>query len=89
MSDTKSCLIQNSRISNCGLSAVEAYNNSKVTIKNSTISKSGINAFRAIFGGTINAEKNTIRKGGGEFINNRISNCQRQNELILIEKVKI
>lgn len=89
--NTKNCIVENNTISNCHIAAVEVYNQSKVTIVDNNFSKIDQFAFIAYTLGEIKAENNTISNvgksmanlmfnGGGEFINNKLENCQQQKE---------
>lgn len=91
ISDTDHFSIENCLIENCGIMAVECYNNSKVYIKDNVLSNVGKYAFLSYTSGYINAENNKIDgiqnamvklvyKGGGDFVNNRIDNCPNQFE---------
>lgn len=90
VSDTKVCTIQNNKITNCNLTSIEAYNKSNVYIKNNIISHMKNHAFIVYTSGYMKVEDNQIDdikgemvkmtyKGGGDFINNIISNCSKQN----------
>ena len=91
ISHTNFCSIHDNRISNCSLSTVHAYNGSSVKFEKNIIKNAGKHAFIAFACGTIQANNNEIDnvqesmakllfKGGGDFIDNKISNCQNQND---------
>ena len=88
-SNTNSVIIRKNRISNCQISAVDAFNGTNVTVENNIIKNPGKYAFLASVCATICAKNNEIDsvsesmaklffKGGGDFIDNKISNCSCQ-----------
>lgn len=91
ISDTDKCVIKNNQITNCDINSIEAYNRSNVFIDNNIISHIGKHAFNVFASGYMKAENNKINdvkdgmvkmsyKGGGDFINNRITNCLKQKD---------
>lgn len=92
VSDTNFCLVHDNEISNCSIAAIESYNGSNVIVKSNKIMRIEKNVFIAFTGGQIKAEKNEIKdvkesmvklaeNGGGEFVDNQISNCSKQAEI--------
>lgn len=88
-SDTNLVFIHNNKISDCMIAGIEAYNESKIKAENNIINNCNNFAFIAFASGFINATKNEINsineamvrlffKGGGDFIENKISNCPKQ-----------
>ena len=91
ISDTEKVTIMNCKIKNCEHSAVEAYNDSTVEITGNEICQMKKHAFLAFTSGHMKANNNTISdvegamvkliyKGGGDFFDNKISNCSIQCE---------
>lgn len=89
--NTKECSVTNNNITNCNVAAIEAYNKSVVNIAENHISDVKEYAFLAYTSGKITAKNNTISnvgksmtnliyKGGGEFTDNKLENCPKQNE---------
>lgn len=91
VSNASSCIIHNNKISNCLNAAIASFNDASVKAEKNVISNSGKFAFSAFTCGTINASNNEvdsvkeamtslILKGGGDFIDNKVQNCPKQNE---------
>lgn len=89
ISDTEKCIINKNIISECKIAAIEVCNKSNAKVFDNQISNIEEYAFLVYTSAYINAENNDILnigksmtnliyKGGGQFINNRITNSVNQ-----------
>lgn len=89
-SDCNSCFIHDNKITNCKRAAVDVFNNTNVKVENNII-KNVEFAFIVSLNSSIVAKNNEIEnvkeamaclflKGGGEFVDNKVSNCLKQNK---------
>lgn len=89
ISDTEKCVVENCTIENCNIAACEAYNGSKVVFKNNKVSNTKESALLVYTSASMIAENNDISKignsmvkllykGGGEFVDNKVTNCPSQ-----------
>lgn len=93
VSNTEKVEVENNRISNCDITSVESYNHSNTFVNNNIISNIGKHAFLCYTSGFMVAENNSIDevkiamtklafKGHGDFVNNKITNCPNQCEIL-------